>query len=344
MSNPGQRQGKDSFILIARELTELTGESTTQLYTWAKQHPYFTTLCGVRQTFFNAIQSRGWEATTSRTSTAICRLKSRPLSCQLRFRATSLVTQFRRDVQRNVQRQVVILWGYETCSQLIHFRVFRGPECEKDDTVLLCEQIPLGTFANFARECAQMVGLPIKQMLLTQRLLELPKVSKNEAIFLGLGDGSLMSRSKEAAAPENALPCEYAAIAGQELPRLLALNNVHPFSVLCHTTNATTLTDFLTDLVRSHNLANAIPRLKAGRTQFQKLIGDSYNKGENNRGWTRHSILLTPFLQEITRHSYLEPEMSLHEVRFFRRAYEDFNEAPGDRSYTDRRHGDTGDN
>ena len=339
--NSTPKTARDLRLFVARELAELTGENATRLYAWAQQHPEISNRCGVLETFSNAIRSDGWMPHTTRTVTRDCRLGSYPFACDLRFRAVSLTTQFRRDVQRQVRRQLILLWGYETCTQLLHFRVYRGEEFTGDSMLSLCDEIPALTLADFAHECARMVGLPIKRLLLTQPLLMTPIASENEAVYLSLENGSLEKLLNNITPPVNALPVVLVEKLQAVVGALAEPAGGESMVAWCQGTNATALTDLLSKWVRMHNSSNALERLQVARARYDLLYGESKKRwAMKNNGW---NVAMPPLMQQRTKHGYLDARMSIHEVRFYKREYERFRFEPGVRLKQGGLHGDSGD-
>ena len=334
---------------IARELTELTGETSSRLFTWAGQQKILPPPFGSRQTFYSHLSWR-WTPNTQRTLTQDCHLGSYPFCCELRFRAVSLWTQFSRDVKAGKKRQVIIFLGYEVCSQLLHFRVYRGPAYRAVGDVLIgdmliCEELPLPAVTAFVGECAHMVGLPLKRVLFTQPVKNLPVPQGNQVGYLPLKAGLPRVAEKcEVEVPDEVL-YGFANLPGQTLQPFSTVQGDHPFIEWCGATNATTLTDRLSEMVKQHNKANALPRLAKGLNAFEKVLRKSYEANQNKYASTPwEAPALTPFLERMSKHDYVLRSFSLHKTQFYRRQYEDFDSCPGDRSpEAVRRHGDTGD-
>lgn len=251
---------------------------------------------------------------------------SRPLNCQLRLRVVSLVTQFRQDVRTETKRQLIVLLGYEVGSRLIHFRVYRGPDYEAGDQygIPVCERIPVATVASFVEECGRMVGLPLQRVLLTQQLMDFWPV-KGKKAYLSLNDGKVMVRNPTDEAADNEVLCSF----GSQQP-YQTLDGVHPFVEWCASTNATQLTADLSDLVKRHNKATALPRLESAQKALDKLLTKSDEAVEARRGTSKWHMPQSSFQARVMKHDYALERMSLHEVRFLRREYERFEEFPGD--------------
>lgn len=257
------------------------------------------------------------------------------MSCQLRLRVVSLKTQFRQDKKRNTTRQLIMLLGYEVCSGLIHFQLYRGTDFSGDakDTPV-CGRIPPATVAAFVEECGKMVGLPIRQVLFTQKIMDFaPKAGK--VAYLSLAVGEMIHRGRKEEAGDNELPCSfdskhsYRTKAGE-----------HPFIIWCVDTNAKALTSYLSDLVKQHNKAVALPVLEAARQALESRWSNSLATAKVRHGSSRFAMRLPPLLQRMKKHEYALKEVSvdalrfhttLHEVRFYKRSYEDFFAFPGDR-------------
>lgn len=356
---------QSELFTIVRELRELTGESDRQLYAWAKQHLAGKDVLGVEQTFKTRLRT-DWQPSTRGANTCDCRLESRPLNCEIRLRATSLITQFRRDVQRKMNRQLVILWGYEVCTQLLHYRVFRGPEFEGEDSMLICDEISAPTLAAFAKECATLVGLPIKQLLLTQPLLELPGTKENEQVYLGLDDGSLAVIDSKDEPLGNRLPIA-PVLTSRKAPdvyEFTSLDGLESIQRWCGQTNAARMAERLDRVVRDHNRAPELQlRVKKARKQLERLFEESYERMMSGRGKAPPSdstegaqetsqdehqakkrgklygvkaIPQTPFIKRYGVLYYLEPKDRLAlQKEHGRRSFEDFRFAPGDTQKSD---------
>jgi hypothetical protein len=358
---------------IVRELRELTGESDRQLYAWAKQHLAGKDVLGVEQTFKTRLRT-DWLPSTRGTNTCDCRLESRPLHCEIRLRATSLITQFRRDVQRKKNRQLVILWGYEICTQLLHYRIYRGPEFGIGDDLAICDEVRPATLAAFAKECATLVGLPIKQLLLTQPLLELPETKENEVVYLGLDDGSLAAKDSKALPSVNTVPIASALVDADDPDtlELTPLDGLDTVQAWCGGSNAARLAERLEKLVRDHNQdPDLTMRVKMARKQLERLFDESHKRMTSssseytsadlstNRGDTsadgakpkrrgkRYSVKErpeTPFIKRYGNHLYLEPEERRSLRRLLaRRTFEDFRNAVSDMPKRADALGDSGD-
>ncbi len=364
---------QSELFTIVRELRELTGESDRQLYAWAKQHLAGKDVLGVEQTFKTRLRT-DWQPSTRGTNTCDCRLESRPLNCEIRLRATSLITQFRRDVQRKKNRQLVILWGYEICTQLLHYRIYRGPEFDIGDDLALCYDLPPKTLAAFAKECATLVGLPIKRLLLTQLPLDLPEAKENQVVYLGLDDGSLKAEDKKTLPSANMVPITCVLVEGdnpdaRELPPLDGLDTVQAW---CGGSNAARLAERLEKLVRDHNQdPDLTMRVKMARKQLERLFDESHkrmtssssestsadlstNGGDTStdgakpkRRGKRYSVKErpeTPFIKRYGNHLYLEPEERRSLRRLLaRRTFEDFRNAVSDMPKRADALGDSGD-
>jgi len=358
---------------IVREFRELTGESDRQLYAWAKQHLAGKNVLGVEQTFKTRLRA-DWQPSTRATSTCDCRLESRPLNCEIRLRATSLITQFRRDVQRQKNRQLVILWGYEVCTQLLHYRIYRGPEFDIGDDLAISDVVPPATLAAFAKECATLVGLPIKQLLLTQLLLDLPKAKKNEVVHLGLDDGSLTAKDSKTLPPLNTVPITCALVDpdNPDAHEISSLDGLGGVQAWCGGSNAARLAERLEKLVRDHNRdPDLTKRVKMAHKQLERLFDESHKRmtssgrestspapitnGEDvsadgqqpkPRG-KRYGVKErreTPFIKRYGNHLYLEPEERRSLKRLLaRRTFDDFRNVVGDMAKRDEVLGDSGD-
>lgn len=248
------------------------------------------------------------------------------MSCQLRLRVVSFKAQFRQDKRRGTTRQLIILLGYEVCSGLIHFQLYRGTDFSGDAKGMpVCDRLPPATVAAFVEKCGRMVGLPIQQVLFTQKIMDFaPKAGK--VAYLSLAAGDMIHRGRKEEAGDNELPCSfeskrpYRTMAGE-----------HPFITWCGGTNAKELASYLSDLVKQHNKVVALPHLEKARMVLESLMRRSYDHGQARHGSSPFAMSMPPFLQRMMKHDYVLNDFTLHEVRFYKRLYEDFFAFPGDR-------------
>lgn len=316
------------LIALARELAELMGGNPSRLYQWGKDLDL--PVPRARQTFYTYLESDGWKLESESATTETCRLGSYPLSCQLRLRVVSLVTQFSRDRRAGHKRQLIVLMGYEVCSHLIHFRVYRGPDYEDDDKhgIPLCGRLPVATVAAFVRECGRMIGLPLQRVLLTQNLMAYQPV-RGKASLLSLTTlGKVTTREWRDEIDDNEVLCSFGS--EKSYP---TLEGDHPFVDWCSTTNATKLTADLSDLVKRHNKATALPRLATARAVLDSLLGKFHDAAEARLklfSWNKGKEPQVPFETRLKKHYYALESFSLREVRFFAREYENFKDFPGD--------------
>lgn len=343
MSNLNAKRGEYLAIWIARELCELTGETPSCLFAWAEHQKISPAPFGARQTFYSHL-SLWWEPSNVRTLTQDCHLGSYPFGCELRFRAVSVWTQFSRDVKARKKRQVIIFFGYEICSQLLHFRVYRGPVYTEIDGVFICEELPFLAVKSFVDECAHMVGLPLKRVLFTQPVKNLPIPKDDQVGYLPLTSAPPRIADKSNGEGPNEVLYGFANLPGQALKPFSTVQGDHPFSKWCETTSVTALTDRLSEMVKRHNKANSIPRLAKGLNAFEVVLKKSHLENQKKFAssiWPAPAF--TPFLKRMAKHDYVLQSFSLHDTQFYKRQYEDFDSYPGDRSPVERRHGDSGD-
>ena len=326
MSNLKVNQGHKLAIELARELSELTGESPSCLYAWARQHDLPPRTLGSRQTFYSQLRDQ-WTRKGTDTQKQDCRLGSRPLHCRLRLRAVSLLTKFSRDKH---PRQIIILFGYEVCSGFLHFRLYRGTNIQLDGSAAVSEQIPVETVAQFVKECGQMIGLPLERVLFTQKLFAEPVMRQDFQVYLSLADKKLHQKARLAEPAIDELRCGITFDRESDLASFATLPVSHPFSSWCQLSNAKQLTAQLSAMVNLHNEVNALPKLEVGRNALATLIGNSAEGHKANTGgkWPPKFSLLE---SRLCRHEYLAETQSLDAMRFFYRAYEDFGIFPGDR-------------
>lgn len=319
---------QDLAVAFAREVSELTGETPSCLYQWGKD--LGLPVPKARQTFYSHLASDGWERRSDATSTEACRMGSYPMSCELRLRVVSLVTQFRRDINAETKRQLIILIGYEVCSHLIHFRVYRGPDYEGANGIPLCEQLPAATVATFVEECGRMVGLPLQRIVLTQDLMEMPSLPANEVALLALSQGKVVVRKKKEESGDNELLCSFGQRSRKQVARYVTLEGKHPFIEWCGMTNATKLTSDLSDLVKLHNKTTALPRLETAQEALDALVKRSNDALEARRSSSHWPAPQPPFQARMRKHYYALERFSLHQMRFYKRKYENFKNFPGD--------------
>lgn len=323
-------EDKNLLIALARELAELMGGNPSRLYQWGKDLEL--PVPRARQTFYTYLESDGWAMESEPALIETCRMGSYPMSCQLRLRVVSLGTHFSRDMRAGKKRQLIVLLGYEVCSHLIHFRVYRGrdvdvQEHEEKEGIEGCTVLPVATVAAFVQECGRMVGLPLEQIFLTQNLMDFQPVT-DKSTFLSLSEGKVIFRNLSDEGGDNEVLCSV----GSKLPYRM-LEGDHPFIDWCSKTNAAKLTADLSDLVKRHNKANALPRLETARAALDTLLGKFHDAAEKRRGlsrWNKKEVPETPFETRLKKHDYALDPYTLHEVRFFRRQYENFKKIPGD--------------
>lgn len=270
------------------------------------------------------------------------------MCCQLRLRVVSLKAQFRQDKRRGDLRQLIVLLGYEMCSGLLHFRLYRGPEdSDGGKDMEVCNLIPVATLAEFVQECGQMVGLPLKQVLFTQKIVDF--VPRDGALaYLSLTSRKLIQRGHEDEAGVNEVLCSYClnhpkqknGMPQQSLLPYTTFGKEHSFSVWCEDTNAEELAWYLSGLVKQHNKVVALPRLESARSILESRWSESLAAAKVRHGPSRFAMRLPPFLLWMKKQEYALKEVSadalrfhktLHEVRFHKRPFEKYFAYPGDR-------------
>lgn len=329
MSNFKANEGHKLAIELARELSELTGESPSCLYAWAGQHDLPPRTLGSRQTFYSQLKDQ-WTRKSSRTLTQDCRLGSRPFHCCLRLRAVSLLTQFRRDKH---PRQIIILFGYEACSGFLHFRLYRGTNIQRDNSAAVTEQIPVETVAEFVKECGQMIGLPLERVLFTQKLFAEPVMRQGFQVYLSLADKKLHQKARLAEPAIDELRCGITFDQESDLASFATLPASHPFSSWCELSNAKRLTDKLSAMVNRHNKHYALSKIEVARNKLATLIGNSAEGHKDNTGgdWNPDRGGFSLLELRLCRHEYLVEYQSLDDVGRLQRDCEDFGVFPGDR-------------
>lgn len=331
-SNSEGKIDRNLTMAFARELSELTGETPSCLHQWGED---LGLPVRSRQTFYTHLAS-AWKRESDATSIEDCRMGNRPMSCQLRLRVVSLDMQFRRDVKAKTRRQLIVLMGYETCSHLIHFRIYRGPDYERKDNndtngIPLCEQLPVSTVAAFVERMGKMIGLPLQRVMLTQELIKIPPIATDEVALLSLSLGQVIVRKKKVDADASEVPLSLGQRPPKKVLQYSTLDGEHPFIDWCQTTTATELTANLSDLANRHNKKQAWPRLKIARKAFEALLQRSHDAAERAKGESKwNSEITSPFLEKMQKHYYALSELTRHEVIYCKRQFGDFQSCPGD--------------
>lgn len=340
MSNEENKEGLSLAVAFARELAELMGGNPSRLHKWGKD--LGLPVPRARQTFYSHLERGRWKMKSKRASTAACRLGSYPLNCELRLRVVSLKTQFSGDLRAGNKRQLVVLLGYEVCSHLVHFHVYRsrGYEDHAKHGIPLCSQIPAATVAAFVNECGKKIGLPLKQVFLTQNLMDFQPVrDEDKVVFLSLTPGKVIVRKLNEEADDNEVLCSF----GSDKPYYTEVD--HPFIDWCKTTTAKKLTADLSDLVNRHNKATALSDrvkqdnkksvvscLHTAQQVLDALLKKSHDAVEARQGTSRWTVpQSSPFETRLKKHDYALERYSLREVGLLRGECEDFWELPGDR-------------
>jgi len=240
---------------------------------------------------------------------------------------------------------MVMLLGYEECSRLLHFQLFRGMAYPIDDPAFpMCNEVPFSTVTSFVEECAQMVGLPIQRLLFTQQLFPFPALAATEQVYLSLTDKQLVVRNRNATPDDNELLCGFATDPPSPPTELVTIPTLPLFAEWFRTSNSTELTEKLSAMTNRHNELNALPRLEPARKRLDTLIRISTEKNlAKSRGYIGDDDLPLPAFQiRQQRHDYLSGTKTLEEVSFCKRNYTNFEVSPGDRS-SKTPVGDTGD-
>jgi hypothetical protein len=360
------KEGPSLAIVFARELAELMGGNPSRLHKWGVS--LGLPVPKARQTFYSHLE-HGWKLDSEPASTETCRLGSYPMNCELRLRVVSLVTQFSSDVRSGKKRQLIVLMGYEVCSHLIHFRVYRGPDFEddKEHGIPLCDRLPIATVAAFVRECGRMVGLPLRRVLLTQKLMDFqPKRGKASLLSL-TPPGKVTAWEWRDEIDDNEVLCSFVSkpyLTLRQDHSLIDWNKIddaelcsfaskpydtlvgdHPFIKWCKTTTVKKLTAALSDLVNRHNKATALsdrvkrknkekvePCLYTAQRVLDALLKKSHDAVEARRGTSRwtSAVLPSPLEIRLKKHDYALEPYSLREVGLYRGEYDDFWKYPGD--------------
>ena len=272
---------------IAKELWLLTGKGPSPLIAWAKSH---SATFGARQTVYDHLTMAGWVKNSKHTLTKDCPLPllRYPFSGELRFRAISLWTQFSLDVEKRKNRQLIIFFGYEVFSQLLHFRIYRGPGYREAEAYPhICTDLSVDTVRSFVNECAQLTALPLIRVLFTQELKNFPMPHCDQVGYLPLKSGP----PRVVQESNDEIPNEVTygfADSGLTLQPFSTLPLDHPFSVWCKTTNATALTDRLAEMIQAHNEATALPPLDKRHIAFKaecKKLHDEFPEKFTSSPW-----------------------------------------------------------
>ena len=330
LSNMIGRADLSLRVALGRELVELMGGNPSRLHKWGKD--LGLPVPSARQSFYSHLEHGAWKMESRPASTETCRLGSYPMNCELRLRVVSLVTQFTRDMREGKQRQVIVLLGYEVCSHLIHFKVYRGDdvevrEHEKIHGIRKCVALPVATVAAFVKECGRMVGLPLRRVLLTQNLMDFEPVRGKASLLSLTALGKVTAREWRDEIDENEVLCSFGSATPYQ-----TLEGNHPFVVWCETSDAAKLTARLSDLVKRHYVKTVLARLETAQRVLDFLLTKAHNSIETRRGDSRWKGDMPPSALEarLKKHDYALERYSLREVRFYRRQYEKFNEYPGD--------------
>lgn len=303
---------------IAKELWLLTGKGPSPLIAWAKSQP---ANFGARQTVYDHLTMAGWVKSSKRTLTTDCPLPlfCYPFSGELRFRAISLWTQFSLDVEKRKNRQIIIFFGYEVFSHLLHFRVYRGPTFREGNAhPHICTDLSVDTVRSFVNECAQLTALPLRQVLFTQELKNFPMPKGDQVGYLSLKSGVPKVGEKSV----NEVPDEVLygfADSGLTLQSFSMLQLDHPFSVWCQTTNATALTDRLAEMIRVHNEAIALPCLVKRHIGFKaecKKLHDEFPEKFASSPWK--PLPPTPFAKRMFEHEKILDAFSSRSIKSYR--------------------------
>ena len=328
---------------IAKELWLLTGKGPSPLITWAKlQSANF----GARRTVYGHLGKAGYVPRGKFTSAADVPLPlfSYPFSGVLRFRAISIWTQFSLDVDKKKNRQIIIFFGYEVFSQLLHFRVYRGPAHRTDDAYPhICTDLSVATVRSFVNDCAQLTALPLMRVLFTQELKNFPVPHGGQVGYLPLKAGQpRVAKESNEEVPNEVLYGFADSVLTLQPFSTLQLN--HPFSVWCQTTNATALTDCLAEMIRVHNEAIAMPLLVQRHSAFKaqcKKLHDEFPEKFASSPWKPPP--LKPFVKRMFEHEKVLDAFTSRSIKSYSPEYENFASLPGDRSRKAGRHGDIGD-
>lgn len=190
-----------------------------------------------------------------------------------------------------------------------------------------------------------MVGLPLKRVLFTQPVKNLPVPQGNQVGYLLLKSGLPRVAEKGKVEVPNEVLYGFANLPGQTLQTFSTVQGDHPFNEWCKATNTQALTARLSEMVKQHNKINALPRLAKGLDAFEKVLKNSHEANQKkyaSSAWKAPA--LTPFLERMSKHDYVLKSFPLRFTKYYKRQYEDFDAYPGDRSAeAGRRHGDSGD-
>lgn len=338
-----------------REVSELTGESPSCLFRWGKQHKNVGSLLGSRQTFYNNLKRNEWQRRSPGTSTQNCRLGSCPLACELRIRIYSVEVQSPRDAAKQEKRQMIFLYGYETCSQLMNVKIYRSTFTENADnkgTNWICNTLKANVVAAFILDCARMVGLPISQIIFTNsiRINEHSKNKNDDEHLIIKETEKLLEKSnftignrdtpkekyKKSKEISNNIRIRNIKIAGRstssnlkfkfEQECLPHFQLEHPFSRLASCYSSTKLSEMICQIVNDHNKLNSIDKLLKGRAQLRNIVQKIKSKKTDGLFGHRRSNFEIGLSNLVDEHQICSP----HDIQFARRNSENFDSEPGD--------------
>ena len=315
---------------VAKELWLLTGEGPSPLCAWAEAQ---SVNFGARKTVYAHLSKAGWVKNSMRTSTTGYPLPlfSYPFSGVLRIRAISILTQFSLDVVKKKNRQIIILFGYEVFSQLLHFRVYIGPAYRQSDAYPdICTDLGVDTVRSFVNKCGELTALPLMQVLFTQEFKNFPIPKGDQVGYLPLKAGAPRV-GKESV---NEVPDEVVygfADSGLTIQPFSMLQLDHPFSGLCQTTNATALTDRLAEMIRVHNEAIALPCLDKRHIGFKaecKKLHDEFPEKFTSSPWKPPPPTL--FARRMFDHEKVLKSFESQKIKSYRPTYATFASLHGD--------------
>lgn len=176
-----------------------------------------------------------------------------------------------------------------------------------------------------------MVGLPIQRILFTQQLFPFPALAETEQAYISLTDKQLVVRNRNATPGDNELLCGFAIDPACQPTELVTSPTLPLFAERFRSSNSTALTEQLSAMTNHHNERNVLPKLERAREKLDALVRSSSQKNPAYAsGEAGFGVTVPLFLARQQRHDYLLGTKTLHEVRFFKRNYRDFDVLPGD--------------
>lgn len=315
-----------TFIEAVRELIELTGESPSSVYEWIQHHAKLQPFTGTRETFYRRVQ-RGWARKSSPTQTRDCRLCSRPLACELRVRAISLWFQFKQDIKTGRYRQVVILAGYEKCTRMLHFRIYRCSETSVEEKAsYMSSEIEPAELISFVGEFGTMLGLPLRRIRLSQCLISDASEGFRCISYLDHKKPKFVTLKTEGQIGSSFIPIV------KDQAKIIHYVADDLICAFCQQMSATRFAELLGGVVNLHNRRVALPFLKNGQESLRKLSAVSEARASQSK-WGSPAVRRQkhPLLVYLDGMPWLSNEEErCKEVGRTKYIYRTFTTCPGD--------------